>query len=188
MTQQAASARPPARGRLRRILPLLLVAWLVLEIWLLTVVASVVGWLLVVLLLIAGAALGGGIVRRAGSRALSSALGQRRGAVRPPTGTSLTVLAGALLMLPGFLSDVIGLSLLFPPTRALWRAAGRRAARRVLRSTVPMGGAVPFADAMRLHEQLRIHRPDGKVVPGEVVDPTDGPTRPDRDDRPPLTG
>ncbi|WP_280696732.1 FxsA family membrane protein [Kitasatospora sp. GP82] len=194
MTQQATPVRPVPRSRLRRLLPLLITAWLVLEIWLLTVVATAVGWFTVLILLVAGVFLGGSLIKRAGLKALSAAVEQsRRPGARQPqspqpqTGASLTVLAGLLLILPGFLSDLLGLTLLLPPTRALWRAAGRRFARTVLRSTAP-AGADAFSDAMRLQEQLRIHRPDGKVIHGEVVDPPAGPTGPNTDYRPPITG
>ncbi|MFB6890462.1 FxsA family membrane protein [Kitasatospora sp. NPDC056327] len=192
MTQQATPARPAPRSKLRRLLPLLLTAWLVLEIWLLVRVGSWLGGLTVVLLLIAGAMTGGWLIKRAGRRALSAALEQTRDpqSAQPQTGTSLTVLAGLLLILPGFLSDALALTLLLPPTRALWRAAGRRFADRALRSTGAAGTA-PFADAVRLQEQLRIHRPDGKVIQGEVVEPGDapaGPQGPDTAHRPPING
>lgn len=173
-------------------LPLLITAWLVLEIWLLVQVGSWLGGLTVVLLLIAGAVIGGSLIKRAGLKALSAAIEQSRDpqSQQPQTGTSLTVLAGLLLIVPGFLSDVLALTLLFPPTRALWRAAGRKVADKALRSATPVG-ADPFADAMRLQEQLRIHRPDGKVIQGEVVEPGAGPAGPQGPDtryRPPLNG
>ncbi|MFD5647229.1 FxsA family protein, partial [Streptomyces anulatus] len=44
----------PRRSRARRFLPLALAAWLVLEIWLLTLVASAAGGLVVLLILVAG--------------------------------------------------------------------------------------------------------------------------------------
>ncbi|GAA2229582.1 MULTISPECIES: FxsA family membrane protein [Kitasatospora] len=189
MTQQASQVRPAPRSRLRRVLPLLIAAWLVLEIWLLTVVAGAAGWFTVLVLLVAGAFLGGSLIKRAGLKAFSAVVAQSRDpeSQQPRTGTSLTVLAGLLLILPGFLSDLVGLTLLLPPTRAMWRALGRRFARTALRSTA-RPGAGHFADAMRIQEQLRIHRPDGKVVQGEVVDPRTGPTGPDTDYRPPITG
>ena len=102
----------------------------------------------------------------------------------------MTVLAGLLLIVPGFLSDLVALTLLFPPTRALWRAVGRKVADRAVRSASAVG-TDPFADAMRLQEQLRIHRPDGKVIQGEVVDPENGPRGPQGPDttyRPPING
>ncbi|MFE4517335.1 FxsA family membrane protein [Kitasatospora sp. NPDC056783] len=192
MTQQATPTRPAPRSRLRRALPLLITAWLVLEIWLLVQVGSWLGGLTVVLLLVAGALIGGSLIKRAGLKALSAAIEQSKNpqSQQPQTGTSMTVLAGLLLIVPGFLSDVLALTLLFPPTRALWRLAGRRAADQVLRRA-SAAGTDPLADAMRLQEQLRIHRPDGKVIQGEVVDPEAGPRGPQGPDtgyRPPLAG
>jgi UPF0716 protein FxsA len=172
--RSGAGGRPePRRGRLRRVLPLLVAAWLVLEIWLVVELASVIGWFLVLILLLLGIVLGGRLIKRAGLKALRVASASFEQGTVPPSGaaetnTSLTVLAGLLLMVPGFLSDVLALTLLFPPTRALWRAVGRRVANKALRAA-PVGD--PLADAMRLQEQIRIHRPDGKVIQGEVVDP-----------------
>ncbi|MEV7025213.1 FxsA family membrane protein [Kitasatospora sp. NPDC093558] len=192
MTQQATPTRPAPRGGLRRVLPLLITAWLVLEIWLLVQVGSWLGGFTVLLLLIAGAVIGGSLIKRAGLKALSAAIEQSKDPQpqQPQTGTSMTVLAGLLLIVPGFLSDLVALTLLFPPTRALWRAAGRRLADKALRSTSAVG-ADAFADAMRLQEQIRIHRPDGKVIQGEVVDPEAGPRGPQGPDttyRPPING
>lgn len=177
------------RSPLRRVVPLLVTAWLVVEIWVLVQVASVTGWFLVLLLLVAGIALGGSLIKRAGLKAFRAAAASFEQGEVPPsgaaeTGTSLTVLAGVLLMIPGFLSDLLALTLLFPPTRALWRLAGRRVARKALRT--PAGAGDPIAEALRLQEQMRIHRPDGKVIQGEVVDPTAGPRQDDTDPRPPL--
>ncbi|MEU4118420.1 FxsA family membrane protein [Kitasatospora sp. NPDC028055] len=192
MTQQATPARPAPRSRLRRVLPLLFTAWLVLEIWLLVQVASWLGGLTVLLLLIVGAVIGGSLIKRAGLKALSAAIEQSKNpqSEQPQTGTSMTVGAGLLLIVPGFLSDLVALTLLFPPTRALWRAAGRRIANKAMRSTATVGSDA-FADAIRLQEQMRIHRPDGKVIRGEVVDPETGPPGPQGPDttyRPPIAG
>ncbi|MFC8449098.1 FxsA family membrane protein [Kitasatospora sp. NPDC057223] len=192
MTQQATPARPAPRGKLRRVLPLLIAVWLVLEIWLLIQVGSAIGGFAVAMLLLAGVVIGGWLVKRAGLKAISAAVDQSRDPKpqQAQTGTSLTVLAGLLLIVPGFLSDVVALTLLLPPTRALWRAAGRRLAGAALRRS-PVVGTDPFADAVRLQEQLRIHRPDGKVVQGEVVDPVAdprGPQGPDTGYRPPIAG
>jgi UPF0716 protein FxsA len=197
VTQHVDPTRAPGRpaGRrspLRRVLPLLVVAWLLLEIWLMIQVAEVIGGLLVVLLLILGAVVGSRLIKGAGLRALRNATTAfEQGRMPEPgsaeTGTSLTVLAGLLLIVPGFLSDALALTLLFPPTRALWRVVGRRAARRLVR-TGPAGG--PLSDALRMQQQFRIHRPDGKVVQGEVVDPAEPGTdrRPDDEGpRPPLS-
>ncbi|MFE9423243.1 FxsA family membrane protein [Kitasatospora sp. NPDC006697] len=190
MTPHVDLTRAPRRSRLRRVLPLLLVAWMLLEIWLMIQVADATNGLLVVLLLVLGAVLGSRLIKRAGLRALRSASaafeqGRLPESGAAETGTSLTVLAGLLLILPGFLSDALALTLLFPPTRALWRVAGRSTARKLVRAA-PMGD--PLADALRMQQQFRMHRPDGKVVQGEVVDPAEPQPRTDGDDpRPPLS-
>ncbi|MEY9963982.1 UPF0716 protein FxsA [Streptacidiphilus sp. MAP12-16] len=158
------TGRPRPRG-VRRFLPLVVAAWVVLEIWLLIAAAQLIGWFGLLCLLIASAVLGGWVIKRAGLRALrSTAAGMRGGApsgdpVTSETRTAVLIAGGLLLILPGLLSDVLGLACLFPPTSALLR----RIPERLLRRSGPLG------DAYRLQEQLRIHRPDGKVVPGEVI-------------------
>jgi UPF0716 protein FxsA len=173
-------ARPP-RSRLRTFLPLGIAAWLVLEIWLLTVVAGAANGFTVFLLLLAGLVLGAVVIKRAGRRAfqnLNEAL-QRGTAPASGGGNGLMMLGGLLLMLPGLVSDAVGLVLLIPPVQ---KVIGRRAERtfeRKLREAAPG----TLGDAF---QQARMHRPDGKVVQGEVIrdEPGDTPQEP----RPPLMG
>ncbi|MFF9062310.1 FxsA family membrane protein [Streptomyces sp. NPDC014882] len=171
----------PRRSRLRTFLPLGLAAWLVLEIWLLTVVADAAGGFAVFLLLLAGFLLGSVVIKRAGRRAfrnLDEAL--RRGT--PPSsggGSGLMMLGGLLLMIPGPASDALGLLLLLPPVQ---KAVGRRAERTVDRK-LRTAGPGSLGDAF---QQARMHRPDGKVVQGEVIR-RDGHEEGRQDQRPPLT-
>ncbi|MGW5096867.1 FxsA family membrane protein [Streptomyces nodosus] len=178
------SARPP-RSRLSRFLPLGVAAWLVLEIWLLTLVAGAAGGFTVFLLLVAGFVLGSVVIKRAGRRAfrrLSETLGGRQGdpgSKGGEGGNGLTMLAGLLLMLPGLISDAIGLLLLIPPVQKAVRGLTESAVHRRLRSVTPGS----FGDA---YQRARMHRPDGKVVQGEVIrdePPAGAPEEP----RPPLT-
>lgn len=175
------AARPRPRG-LRRYLPLTVAAWVVLEIWLLIELAGLIGGLGVLGYLLASALLGGWVVKRAGLKAFRATAAGMRGGVYPAGGgdpvtsetrTAVTIAGGLLLVLPGILSDVLGLACLFPPTAALLRRVPERWLRRA---------GTPLGDAFLLQEQLRIHRPDGKVVPGEVivgevVDPDQDPLR-----------
>ncbi|MEU0161180.1 FxsA family membrane protein [Streptomyces sp. NPDC006261] len=192
----------PRRSRARRFLPLALAAWLVLEIWLLTVVASAAGGLTVLLLLVAGAVLGTVVIKRAGRRAfknLTETLQQmpgQPGATEAPQvtggkaskGNGLLMLGGLLLLIPGLISDVAGLLLLVPPIRTLISRRAERTLERRMRAASPGG----LSDAF---QQARMHRPDGKVVQGEVIreDGTRPPSRPSGPDddprgpRPPLT-
>ncbi|MFJ9812448.1 FxsA family membrane protein [Streptomyces sp. NPDC101158] len=196
MTTGAPPPLAPQRSRARTFLPLGLAAWLVLEIWLLTVVANAVGGLAVFLLLLAGAVLGAGVIKRAGRRAFANLTGTfqraqeaaQRGEAPSATDRAgaedrngFLMLGGLLLMLPGLLSDAAGLLLLVPQVRT---AVGRYAEKAVERR---MSAAQPgsLQDAF---QQARIHRPDGKVVQGEVIreDAPQGARRPDGS-RPPLT-
>ncbi|MFF2654404.1 FxsA family membrane protein [Streptomyces sp. NPDC058045] len=182
------TARPRPSGP-RRYLPLAFAAWLVLEIWLLTVIAGAVGGLAVFLLLVAGVVVGAAVMKQAGRRAfdkLSRTLRQVQETGRPPAeegrgeGNGLLMLAGLLIMIPGPLSDAAGLLLLLPPVRRLASRTVERRMEHRMRTVGPgtLGNAF---------QQARMHRPDGKVVPGEVVredKPEDGD---DQTPRPPLT-
>ncbi|MFI7504871.1 FxsA family membrane protein [Streptomyces sp. NPDC049687] len=162
-----ASASPsgrPRRSRLRTFLPLGLAAWLVLEIWLLTAVAGATSGLVVFLLLVAGFVLGSVVIKRAGRRAfqnLNAAL-QRGGSPSKGSGNGLMMLAGLLLMIPGLVSDAVGLVLLLPPVQKALSRYAEHTVERKLREATPG----TLGDAF---QQARIHRPDGKVVQGEVV-------------------
>ncbi|MEV5313440.1 FxsA family membrane protein [Streptomyces sp. NPDC052610] len=183
MTTGASTPSPattqPRRSRLRTMLPLAVAAWLVLEIWLLTVVADAAGGFTVFLLLVAGFVLGAAVIKRAGRRAfqnLNEAL-QRGTAPSSGGGSGLMMLGGLLLMLPGMISDVAGLLLLVPPLqKALGRYAERTVDRRLRRAAPGSLG-----DAF---QQARMHRPDGKVVQGEVI--RDEPADALREQYPPL--
>ncbi|MEU5209877.1 FxsA family membrane protein [Streptomyces sp. NPDC020742] len=184
-------SRSPQRSRARRFAPLAVAAWMVLEIWLLTLVAGATNGLTVFLLLVAGAVAGGYVVKRAGRRAwrnLTEGLQPGGDPAAPPRpagsgngrsgGNSIRMAGGLLLMLPGLVSDALGLLCLFPPTGKLLQ---RRAEKLLTGRASYAPGS--FGDAF---QQARMHRPDGKVVPGEVVRDQEPPA-PRRQD-PPLTG
>lgn len=185
----------PRRSRARTFVPLAIAAWLVLEIWLLTVVAGATSGFVVLLLIVAGGLLGATVIKRAGRRAfknLTETLQQQSapGAAPRPSGESdssgngFLMLAGLLLMLPGLVSDAAGLVLLVPPVRT----ALAKYAERTLERKMNAMASGSFGDAF---QQARIHRPDGKVVQGEVIREDGGgpagPTRHDDGPRPPLT-
>ncbi|MEV5883515.1 FxsA family membrane protein [Streptomyces sp. NPDC052020] len=188
MTTGAQTPRYPARprrSRLRTFLPLGLAAWLVLEVWLLSVVAGASSGFVVLLLLVAGFVLGSVVIKRAGRRAfrnLTETLQQQPGATPPAArpnseGNGLMMLGGLLLMIPGLVSDAAGLLLLLPPVQKAVSRTAERTVERKLREA----GSGTLGDAFR---QARTHRPDGKVVPGEVV--RDEPGTAPREQYPPL--
>ncbi|MEU9032226.1 FxsA family membrane protein [Streptomyces sp. NPDC048383] len=189
------STAPRRRSPARTFIPLAVAAWLILEIWLLGLVAGAAGGLTVALLIAGSMLLGVVLIKRAGRRAfqnLTRTFQQAQeqamaGQVPSPqptkgSGNGLTMLAGLLFILPGMLSDVAALLLLLPPVRALIARRTERAVERRMAAAGPGS----LGDAFN---QVRIHQPDGKVVPGEVIreDGPDGRRGPDTSYRPPLT-
>ena len=153
-----------APRRRRRVLPLLaalLVVAPLVELYVLIQVGQVVGALWTVLALVLVSLLGAALLRREGFRtwqAFTSASSAGRLPAREVADGALVLLAGALLLTPGFVTDAVGLALLVPPVRAvLRRALLSYATRRVVPGVV--GG---------------VFRPPptrgSRVVDGEVVD------------------
>jgi UPF0716 protein FxsA len=104
-------------------------------------VAHQIGVLLALVLLIGVSALGPVIVRRVGIGVLAHTRDRLAGGELPTREVldGVVVLAGgALICVPGFIGDAIGLLLMLGPVRHfLVRAAGHRLARRV--QSVPLG-------------------------------------------------
>ncbi|MGA4966133.1 FxsA family membrane protein [Streptomyces pseudogriseolus] len=183
----------PRRSRRRTLLPLGVAAWLVLEIWLLTLVAGASSGLVVFLILLAGIVLGSYVIKRAGRRAfrnLTETVQQQQaggpvtpGARTDSEGNGLTMLGGLLIVLPGLISDALGLLLLVPPVQ---KAVSRYAERTFERKLREAAAQSPLGDAFA---QARMRRPDGKVVQGEVVrdEPGSAPGDTRQGPRPPLT-
>ncbi len=103
---------------------LLLIAWPVAEVYVAIQVAEAIGVLWMLLLLIASWPIGTWALRSQG-RAAWRRLGDAAALGRPPgrevLDGSLILLGGLLLILPGFITDALGVFLLLPPTRALVR-------------------------------------------------------------------
>jgi UPF0716 protein FxsA len=103
---------------------LLLILWPVAELFVVIQVADAIGFFYTVLLLLAGWPIGWWIVRsrgRAAWRRLQIAVSEGRPPGREVLDGALIIAGGSLLIVPGFISDVVGLVLLLPPTRALAR-------------------------------------------------------------------
>ena len=119
---------------------LLLILWPIAELFVAIKVAEAIGVLLTILLLIAGWPLGGWLVRAEGRiaiRRLSEAVNAGRRPGREVLDGALVLAGGALLIVPGFITDVLGLALLLPPVRALARLGIARNVRSrfVMRAT-----------------------------------------------------
>ena len=146
--------------RRRRLSGLLALAFLVVpvvEIYVLIQVGQVIGALPTILLLIADSIFGAWLIKREGARAwgaLRQALAGGRMPHRELADGALVVLAGALMLSPGFVTDVLGILLILPFTRPVFRRLLAALVRRRLvvgATSRPAGGA-------------------GQVITGEVID------------------
>jgi UPF0716 protein FxsA len=132
------------------VLLVLLVATIV-ELTVLIAVGHAIGVLATIGLLILTSLVGAVLLRSEGARALGAfveALRARRPPHRELLDGMLITAAGVLIILPGFVSDLLGLLLLLPPTRSLVR-------RRILRSA---------------SRRTPARYAPGDVVEGEIVD------------------
>ena len=107
-------------------------------------VGQAIGALRTIALLLADSIAGAALMRsqgRAAWRALQphARRGPRARRARPPTARSC-IFGGALLLTPGFCTDILGALFLLPPTRAAIRAFLLRQAGRRFAVATPFGG------------------------------------------------
>ncbi|WGX94278.1 FxsA family protein [Nocardioides sp. L-11A] len=156
-----------SRRRSRRaavVLFLVFVVMPVLEIVVLIQVGQVIGPWWTILLLVLDSIVGAWLIKREGRRAwlaLRERVETGRLPARELADGVLVVLGGAFLLSPGFVTDVLGILLILPVTRPLFRGllmayAGRQVSRRTA-ATAPGNGP----------------RPGPTVVRGEVIDDGD---------------
>lgn len=146
----------PSPQRARRILGwILLIAFVAIpiaEFWVVTQVGGLIGLWPTLALLVVSAVVGAVMMRREGTKAWA-ALVNAFGSGQLPTGrladAALVLVGGILLMLPGFLTDLLGLVMILPFTRPL--------IRRLL--------------AYVLAHRAATTRTDPLVIRGETVDP-----------------
>ncbi|MFD9889496.1 FxsA family protein [Amycolatopsis sp. NPDC059027] len=138
-------------------------------------VGSAVGVLGTIGLLLAGAFVGSWLARREGGKAMRAFVETAR-AGRPAekelTDGMLVALGGVLIMLPGFVSDVVGLLLLLPPTRSVARKFWlRRAEKRAIRFANQRRGPVMVVDSEVVTED---HPPRQQqqhpVIEGRIIE------------------
>ena len=108
-------------------MPFLIIFFIIslLEVYAFTTVGSEIGVLNTLLLCIATAILGGYVVRRQGLEALMKVQNSLRTGKMPVNeifNGFFIVIAGVLLVTPGFITDILGFSLLFPPFRSILRS------------------------------------------------------------------
>jgi UPF0716 protein FxsA len=108
------------------ILPLVLLFIVVpiVEIYVIIQVGQAIGALWTIALLVADSILGSMLMRSQGRtawRRFNEAIAAGRVPAREAIDGVLVIFGGALLLTPGFVTDVFGLSFLLPPTRAVIR-------------------------------------------------------------------
>ncbi|MDP9100758.1 MAG: FxsA family protein [Actinomycetota bacterium] len=136
------------------------------EIYVIVKVGEVIGVLPTLILLVLDAVVGAALLRREGRRtwaAFRRAVSDGRLPTREVADGALVIFGGALMIAPGFLTDVVGLVCVLPPTRALLRRLlwGRTVLGRLVMGRAPSRGPAQ-------HE----------VVDGEVIPPHDTGPRP----------
>jgi UPF0716 protein FxsA len=159
--------------------PLLFVAFVVVpiaELYVLVQVGQAIGVLPTIALLLVDSLVGAWLLKREGRKAWAAfrrALDERRVPAKEVADGALVVFGGALLLTPGFLSDVLGLLCVLPPSRAVLR----RLLTGVVASRLGVVGMVAGAAGRRRSRGSR-------VVEGEVVDPGNAEGRPPYGKRP----
>jgi len=103
------------------------------ELYVIIQVGAAIGLIPTLLLLLADALLGSMLLRHQGRAAwiqFNRALAENRLPHKEVFDGILVILGGALLLTPGFITDIFGLIFLIPPTRAIVRGITSRIVRR----------------------------------------------------------
>ncbi|HEX2417687.1 MAG TPA: FxsA family protein [Micromonosporaceae bacterium] len=143
----------------------------VLEIVVFVAVSRVTGFGFALLATLATSVLGGVVIRREGRRSMHRLrevleTGQALGA--DPGNGLPRIVAGVALLVPGLVTDVVGLLLLLPPFRALVRRWFRRSLERRI--------SADAANRVLGPRRVRVRRGDpttvaaGDIIEGEVVE------------------
>lgn len=105
-----------------RFFPLILIGGIAAEIWVFIKAGEAFGAFAVILAVIAAMFAGAAVIRRQGIRTLDGLRGALNGGSLQEVNAgegALVYVAGLLLILPGFLSDIAAIALLVPPVRQL---------------------------------------------------------------------
>jgi UPF0716 protein FxsA len=108
-----------------RFFPLILIAGIAAEIWVFIKAGEAFGAFAVILAVILAMFAGAAVIRRQGLRTLDGLRGALNGGSLQEVNAAdaaLVYVAGVLLILPGFLSDLAGIALLIAPVRRMIRS------------------------------------------------------------------
>jgi UPF0716 protein FxsA len=133
-------------------MPLLLILLFIVvpiaELYVIIQVGQLIGVVPTLILLLADAVLGSLLLKHEGRtawRRFNEALAARRFPGREVADGALIIVGGTLLLTPGFITDIFGLFLLLPPTRAISRKLLKRLTiGRFALVNVSGGGFGPF--------------------------------------------
>ena len=113
-------------------MPLLILLFILVplvELYVIIQVGGQIGIVPTLLLLLADSIIGSVLLRSQGRAAwtrFNRALAENRMPAREVFDGALIIVGGTLLLTPGFITDIFGLLLLIPPTRAMVRAASKK--------------------------------------------------------------
>ena len=153
------------------------------ELYVLIQIGQAIGVLPTIALLILDSILGAALMRSQGRAVwmrFNGALAEGRVPGREVLDGALVIFGGALLLTPGFLSDILGLLLLLPPTRAIVRTlllrrfAGRIVAGAASGAQARMGRLFTFEAGARpgTGPGTGHRRPPGAPSDDDVVEGT----------------
>jgi UPF0716 protein FxsA len=136
------------------------------ELYVIVQVAEVIGVLETIVLLVAVAILGSWLLKREGMAAWTrfrTALTRGRVPADEISDGALIMFGGALLLTPGFLTDILGFILLFPPTRAGVKAASRRSVKRWMKKRAGSSGIYDARVVRVERDPMRPVRPSDRA-------------------------
>jgi UPF0716 protein FxsA len=140
----------------------------IVEIWAIIQVGQAIGVLPTIALLIADSILGSMLMRsqgRAAWRRFNDALAAGRPPAREVLDGVLIIFGGAFLLTPGFVTDILGLVLLLPPSRAfVRRVLVQRLALRAVGGPVVFGARMAGRAARRRGGRPPVHDIDGTAT------------------------
>jgi UPF0716 protein FxsA len=140
---------------------ILFIAIPIAELYVIIQVGSAIGVLPTIALLIADSILGTLLLRHQGRsawRRFTAALEQSRMPHREVFDGAMVILGGALLLTPGFITDIFGIICLLPPTRAvLWQVS-----KKLVISRITIGPTVAYGGYRRARDRYGQAPPTGR--------------------------
>lgn len=143
-----------------------------LEVLVAWAIATWIGWGPMLLLLIIGVPIGFAIMKRSGRAAAQDLAAQRQPSVAHASG----FLGGFFITIPGFISDIVGVSLLVPFTRRLiFAALGPALSAKVMNVRMPRSDSPGFGDV--IVGEVVVDQGQPKPPPSELNPPQEDPRK-----------